>query len=764
MHSSQKRSTFAALNHLNNDSMEMNKVFKDGLWSKEINVSDFVYTNITPYEGDASFLAGPTERTKKVWNECLKALEEERANNGVRSLDNVTVSTITSHKAGYIDRENELIVGLQTDELLRRAIKPYGGIKVVEKACHENGVEVDEKVKDIFTHYRKTHNDGVFDAYTEEIRSFRSLGFLTGLPDNYARGRIIGDYRRLALYGIDRLIEAKQEDLRNITSPMTDARIRLREEVAEQIKALKEIKILGEYYGLDLSRPATNAQEAVQWVYMAYLAAVKEQDGAAMSLGNVSSFLDIYIQYDLDHGKIDESFAQELVDQFIIKLRMVRHLRMQSYNDIFAGDPTWVTESIGGRFNDGRTKVTKTSFRFLQTLYNLGPSPEPNMTVLWSPELPEGFKEFCAQVSIDTSSIQYENDTLMREVRNCDDYGIACCVSYQAIGKQIQFFGARCNLAKALLLAINGGRCENTGTVMVKDIPVLTGDLLNFEEVWSNYKKVLMQVARVYNDAMNIIHYMHDKYCYEKLEMALHDKKVRRWFATGIAGFSVVADSLSAIKYAKVKPIRDENGITVDFEVEGDFPKYGNDDDRADDIAVWLLRTFLEKIKRRHTYRNSEATTSILTITSNVVYGKATGAMPDGRAAFTPFAPGANPAYGAEQNGLLASLNSVAKLPYHWALDGISNTQTINPDALGHSEGERVENLVQVMDGYFDQGAHHLNVNVFGTEKLIDAMEHPEKEEYANFTIRVSGYAVKFIDLTREQQMDVIARTCHKKM
>ena len=666
--------------------MEMNKVFKDGLWSKEINVSDFVHTNITPYEGDASFLAGPTERTKKVWNECLKALEEERTNNGVRSLDNVTVSTITSHKAGYIDRENELIVGLQTDELLRRAIKPFGGIKVVEKACRENGVEVDEKVKDIFYHYRKTHNDGVFDAYTEEIRSFRSLGFLTGLPDNYARGRIIGDYRRLALYGIDRLIEAKQEDLHNIGSPMTDARIRLREEVAEQIKALKEIKIMGEYYGLDLSRPATNAQEAVQWVYMAYLAAVKEQDGAAMSLGNVSSFLDIYIQYDLDNGNIDETYAQELIDQFVIKLRMVRHLRMQSYNDIFAGDPTWVTESIGGRFNDGRTKVTKTSFRFLQTLYNLGPSPEPNMTVLWSPELPEGFKEFCAQVSIDTSSIQYENDTLMREVRNCDDYGIACCVSYQAIGKQIQFFGARCNLAKALLLAINGGRCENTGTVMVKDIPVLTGDLLNFEEVWSNYKKVLMQVARVYNDAMNIIHYMHDKYCYERAQMALHDRDVRRYFATGIAGLSVVADSLSAIKYAKVEPIRDEDGIIVDFKTTGDFPKYGNDDDRVDTIARELVSSFMTMVRRHHTYRDGFPTTSVLTITSNVVYGKATGATPDGRKAGEPFAPGANPMHGRDTHGAVASMSSVSKLPFKDAQDGISNTFTIIPGALGKED------------------------------------------------------------------------------
>ena len=532
--------------------MDIHNEFRSGLWQSKIDVSDFVQANITPYYGDASFLVGPTERTMKVWNKCLEALEEERANGGVRSLDNKTVSTITSHKAGYIDQENELIVGLQTDELLKRAIKPFGGINVVSRACKEQGTDVDEKVKEIFTHYRKTHNDGVFDVYTEEIRSFRSLGFLTGLPDNYARGRIIGDYRRMALYGVDRLVEAKKEDLKKLTSPMTDATIRLREEVSEQIKALNEMKIMGEYYGLDLSRPATSAQEAVQWVYMAYLAAVKEQDGAAMSLGNVSSFLDIYIQYDLDNGNIDETFAQELIDQFVIKLRMVRHLRMQSYNDIFAGDPTWVTEAIGGRFNDGRTKVTKTSFRFLQTLYNLGPSPEPNMTVLWSPELPDGFKEFCAKVSIDTSSVQYENDTLMREVRNCDDYGIACCVSYQAIGKQIQFFGARCNLAKALLLAINGGRCENTGTVIVENIPVLTGELLNYEEVLSNYKKVLMQVARVYNDAMNIIHYMHDKYYYEKAQMALIDTNPQINLAYGVAGLSIVLDSLSAIKYGKV--------------------------------------------------------------------------------------------------------------------------------------------------------------------------------------------------------------------
>ena len=554
--------------------------FKEGHWKYEINVTDFVKTNITPYEGDASFLTGPTERTKAVWNKCLEALAEERANGGVRSLDSSTVSTITSFAPGYIDKENEVIVGLQTDELLRRAIKPFGGIKVVEKACRENGVEVDPKVKDIFTHYRKTHNDGVFDAYTDEIRSFRSLGFLTGLPDNYARGRIIGDYRRLALYGLDRLIEAKQDDLRHLTSPMTDERIRLREEVAEQIKALKEIKTLGEQYGLDLSRPAETAQEAVQWVYMAYLAAVKEQDGAAMSLGNVSSFLDIYIEYDMAHGKLDELHAQELIDQFVIKLRMVRHLRMQAYTDIFAGDPTWVTESIGGRFNDGRMKVTKTSFRFLQTLYNLGPSPEPNLTVLWSPQLPEGFKDFCAQVSIDTSSIQYENDDLMREVRGSDDYGIACCVSYQDIGRHIQFFGARCNLAKALLLAINGGRCENTGTVMVKGIPVLSSDELNFEEVLANYKKVLKEMARVYNDAMNIIHYMHDKYYYEKAQMAFVDTNPEINLAYGVAGMSIAVDSLSAIKYAKVKARRNDIGLTEGFDIEGEFPCFGK---------AWLL-------------------------------------------------------------------------------------------------------------------------------------------------------------------------------
>lgn len=739
----------------------MTQNFKEGRWNHEINVTDFVKTNITPYTGDASFLVGPTQRTQAVWNKCLEALAEERANNGVRSLDPSTVSTITSFAAGYIDKENEVIVGLQTDEVLRRAIKPFGGIKVVEKACRENGVEVDPHVKDIFTHYRKTHNDGVFDAYTEEIRSFRSLGFLTGLPDNYARGRVIGDYRRLALYGLDRLIEVKQNDLRNLTGPMTDARIRLREEVAEQIKALKEIKIMGQQYGLDLSRPAYTAQEAVQWVYMAYLAAVKEQDGAAMSLGNVSSFLDIYIEYDMHNGTLDESHAQELIDQFVIKLRMVRHLRMQAYTDIFAGDPTWVTESLGGRFNDGRTKVTKTSFRFLQTLYNLGPSPEPNLTVLWSPELPEGFKNFCAQVSIDTSSIQYENDDLMREVRNSDDYGIACCVSYQDIGRHIQFFGARCNLAKALLLAINGGRCENTGTLMVKDIPALTSDVLNFEEVLANYKKVLREVARVYNEAMNIIHYMHDKYYYEKAQMAFVDTDPVINLAYGVAGMSIAVDSLSAIKHAKVTARRNEQGLTEGFDIEGEFPCFGNDDDRVDHLAVDLIYYFDEELKKLPVYKNAKPTLSILTITSNVMYGKKTGATPDGRAKGVAFAPGANPMHGRDKNGAVASLSSVAKLRYRDSQDGISNTFSIVPKSLGVDLETRIDNLVTMMDGYFVKGAHHLNVNVLNREMLEDAMEHPEK--YPQLTIRVSGYAVNFIKLSREHQLEVISRSFHER-
>ena len=742
--------------------MDLYSNFIDGSWSQKIDVTDFVRKNITPYEGDASFLVGPTERTKRIWDICLKALEEERNNNGVRSFDPDTVSTITSHKPGYIDQENELIVGLQTDELLKRAIKPFGGIKVVEKACAQNGKEVNPRVKDIFTHYRKTHNDGVFDVYTEEIRRFRSLGFLTGLPDNYARGRIIGDYRRLALYGIDRLVEAKMEDLHNLTGPMTDERIRLREEVAEQIKALKEIKVLGEMYGLELGRPAQTAQEAVQWVYMAYLAAIKEQDGAAMSLGNVSSFLDIYVEHDLKHGLIDETFAQELIDQFVIKLRMVRHLRMAAYNEIFAGDPTWVTESLGGRFNDGRTKVTKTSFRFLQTLYNLGPSPEPNLTVLWSPELPEGFKNFCAKVSIDTSSIQYENDTLMREVRHSDDYGIACCVSFQDIGRQIQFFGARCNLAKALLLAINGGRCEKTGTLMVEGVPALTSDTLNFEEVMKNYKLVLTQIARVYNEAMNIIHYMHDKYYYEKAQMAFVDTDPRINIAYGAAGLSIALDSLSAIKYAKVTARRNAEGLTEGFDIDGEFPCFGNNDDRVDHLGVDLVYFFTEELKKLPVYKNARPTLSLLTITSNVMYGKKTGATPDGREAGVAFAPGANPMHGRDKSGAVASLASVAKLRYRDSQDGISNTFSIVPKSLGPTPEERIENLVTMMDGYFTKGAHHLNVNALNREMLEDAMEHPEN--YPQLTIRVSGYAVNFVKLSREHQLEVISRTFHERM
>ncbi len=736
--------------------------FTEGPWTATINVADFVYRNIVPYEGDASFLMGPSDRTNKLWQECIEALEEERERGGVRSIDAKTISTITSHAAGYIDKENELIVGLQTDELLKRAIKPLGGWRVVEKACHENGVELDPKVKEIFTHYRKTHNDGVFDVYTDEILSFRKLGFITGLPDNYSRGRIIGDYRRIALYGIDRLIEAKKEDLKNLTGPMTDARINLREEVAEQIHALNEMKQLGEMYGLELGRPAETAREAVQWVYMGYLAAVKEQDGAAMSLGNVSSFLDIYIDRDLKEGILDENGAQELVDQFIMKLRMVRHLRMQSYNDIFAGDPTWVTEAIGGRYNDGKIKVTKTSFRFLQTLYNLGPAPEPNLTVLWSPSLPEGFKAFCAKVSVDTSSIQYENDELMRKIRGEEDYGIACCVSYQAIGKAIQFFGARANLAKALLLAINGGRCENTGTLMVHGIEPLSSDELNYEEVVDRYKKVLHEVARVYNEAMNIIHYMHDKYDYERSQMALIDTDPRINLAYGVAGLSIAADSLSAIKFGKVKAHRNENGLTDGFEISGEYPCFGNDDDRVDLIAKDLISFFSGELKKLPVHKNAEPTLSILTITSNVMYGKKTGATPDGREHGKAFAPGANPMHGRDCHGAIASLSSVSKLDYSDALDGISNTFSIVPKSLGPTPEERIENLETMLDGYFSKGAHHLNVNVLNREMLEDAMEHPEK--YPQLTIRVSGYAVNFVKLSREHQLEVIARTFHQSM
>ncbi len=742
--------------------MVINEKFNNGQWTEKIDVSDFVYRNITPYEGDASFLTGATERTKRLWAKCVEAMAEERANGGVRAIDAATISTISSHAAGYIDKDDELIVGLQTDELLKRAIKPFGGWHVVERACNENGVELDPEVKKIFTHYRKTHNDGVFDVYTEEIRKFRSLGFLTGLPDNYSRGRIIGDYRRLALYGADRLIEAKKEDLKTLVSPMTEHTVRLREEVADQIKALNEMKVLGGMYGLELGRPALNAHEAVQWVYMAYLAAVKEQDGAAMSLGNVSSFLDIYIQYDLDHGIIEESYAQELIDQFVLKLRMVRHLRMNSYNEIFAGDPTWVTESIGGRFNDGKVKVTKTSFRFLQTLYNLGPAPEPNMTVLWSDALPEGFKNFCAQVSIDTSSVQYENDDLMRETRGCDDYGIACCVSYQAIGKAIQFFGARANLAKALLLAINGGRCENTGTLMVEGIEPLKSDVLDFNEVMTNYRKVLHQIARVYNDTMNIIHYMHDKYDYEKSQMALIDTDPSINLAYGVAGLSIVADSLSAIMYAKVTAHRNEDGLTDGFTIEGDYPCYGNDDDRVDHLAKTVVKFFNTELCKLPVYKNAQPTLSLLTITSNVMYGKKTGATPDGREKGVAFAPGANPMHGRDDHGAIASLSSVAKLEYSDSLDGISNTFSIVPKSLGPTAEDRIDNLVTMMDGYFTKGAHHLNVNVLNREMLEDAMEHPEN--YPQLTIRVSGYAVNFTKLSRAHQLEVISRTFHQTM
>lgn len=736
--------------------------FKKGAWETELNVRDFVAQNVTPYDGDASFLVGPTDKTKSVWSVCLKALEEERKNNGVRSIDTHTISGINAFAPGYIDKDNEVVVGLQTDEVLRRAMKPFGGYKVVEKAVQENGLEVDPKVKEIFTHYRKTHNDGVFDAYTDEIRSFRSLGFLTGLPDNYARGRVIGDYRRLALYGADCLIAWKHEDLSAIKGPMTEHVVRLREEVNEQIRALHEIIEMAAAYGFDVKRPAYTAAEAVQWVYFAYLAAVKDQDGAAMSLGNVSSFLDIYIQYDQDHRGLSEELAQELVDQFVIKLRMVRHLRMASYNEIFAGDPTWVTESIGGRLFDGRHKVTKTSFRFLQTLYNLGPSPEPNMTVLWSPTLPEGFKEFAAKVSIDTSSIQYENDDLMRDTRHSDDYGIACCVSFQEIGKQIQFFGARTNLAKALLLAINGGRCENTGTLMVEGIPELKGDVLNFDEVWKNYQKVLETVARVYNESMNIIHYMHDKYYYERAQMAFVDTDPKINLAYGVAGLSIAADSLSAIKFAQVKPRRNEQGLTEGFDVEGEYPCYGNDDDRVDRIAFDITHTFSTLLKALPIYKNAQPTLSVLTITSNVMYGKKTGATPDGRAKGEAFAPGANPMHGRDNHGAIASLSSVAKLDYTDAEDGISNTFSIVPHSLGSNAEEQIENLISMMDGYFSKGAHHLNVNVLNREMLEDAMEHPEN--YPQLTIRVSGYAVNFVKLSREHQLEVISRSFHKRM
>ena len=738
------------------------KEFENGIWNNSINVRDFVIKNINPYHGNDEFLVGPSNKTENLWNICKDAMKVERENNGVHSVDTDTISGVASFKPGYIDRENEVIVGLQTDSLLKRAMKPFGGYKVVQKALEEHGLKPNNQIDELFNKYVKTHNDGVFDAYNDEIRKFRSTGFLTGLPDNYARGRIIGDYRRVALYGIDKLIENKKVDLSNVGGPMTDAVIRLREEINEQIRALQDMIKMGDAYELELNRPAQNAREAVQWTYMAYLAAVKEQDGAAMSLGNVSTFLDIYIDRDLQSGLISEVEAQEYIDQFVMKLRMVRHLRMAAYDEIFAGDPTWVTEAIGGILNDGRSKVTKTAYRFLNTLYNLGPSPEPNITILWSPLLPDHFKSFCSKVAIDTSSIQFENDDLMRTNRGSDDYGIACCVSYQEIGKQIQFFGARTNLAKTLLLAINAGKCEETGIQMVNNIEPDTDEYLDFDKVMANFKIAMEQVAVVYNDAMNIIHYMHDKYYYEKAQMALIDTNPDINIAYGIAGLSIVADSLSAIKYAKVKPIRNEEGLTVDFEIEGDFPKFGNDDDKVDIFAQNAVKDFNNELKKLAVYKNAEPTMSVLTITSNVVYGKKTGATPDGRVKGIPFAPGANPMHGRDTNGAIASLNSVAKIDYNDALDGISNTFSIVPKSLGANKEDRIENLVSTLNGYFANGAQHLNVNVLDKETMLDAMEHPEN--HPQLTIRVSGYAVNFIRLTREQQLEVITRSFHESM
>ena len=741
--------------------------FEGRLWKEEINVRQFIQDNYTPYDGDESFLADPTDATNKLWDALQKLQKEERAKGGVLDMETEVVTGITAYGPGYIDeslKDLEQIVGLQTDKPLKRAFMPYGGIKMAVQAAETYGYNVSDKLKEIFTKYHKTHNTAVFDAYTPEMMKVRHAKILTGLPDTYGRGRIVGDYRRVALYGLDYLIEEKKKDKANCgCGQMTDDVIRLREEIAEQIKCLEDMKKLAEIYGYDISRPATNAKEAVQWLYFGYLAAIKTQNGAAMSVGRVSTFLDIYIKRDMDKGILTEQEAQELIDHFTMKLRMVKFARIPSYNQLFSGDPVWATLDVAGTGVDGRSMVTKTDFRFLHTLENMGPAPEPNLTVFYSSKLPQTFKDYAARISIETSSIQYENDDAMKPVWG-DDYAICCCVSATQTGKEMQFFGARANLAKCLLYAINGGVDEKSGEQVGPNYAPITAEYLDYDEVMAKYDKMMDWLVDIYVNTLNLIQYMHDKYYYEAAELALMDTDLKRTFATGIAGFSHVIDSLSAIKYAKVKGVRDESGLAKDFEIEGEFPKYGNDDDRADEIGVWLLKTFMDKLKKHHTYRDSEPTTSILTITSNVVYGKATGAMPDGRKAGEPLSPGANPSYGAEQNGLLASLNSLTKLPYEWALDGISNTQTINPGALGNNEGERIDNLVNVMDGYFDQGAHHLNVNVFGKEKLIDAMEHPEKEEYANFTIRVSGYAVKFIDLTREQQLDVISRTCHERM
>jgi len=747
--------------------------FKGNKWTEDIDVRDFIQNNYTQYDGDESFLQDASEATNKLWNRLQQLQKEEREKGGVLECETEIVSGITAYGAGYIDedlKDLEQVVGLQTDKPLKRAFMPYGGIKMAQKAASTYGYEVNPKYDQIFNEYHKTHNQAVFDAYTDEMKVARHTHIITGLPDTYGRGRIVGDYRRVALYGIDYLIQKKKEDHKNCGhGEMSDDIIRQREELAEQIKALEKMKEMANVYGYDISKPATNAKEAVQWLYFGYLAAIKTQNGAAMSVGRISTFLDIYIERDLKEGTLTEKQAQELIDHLVMKFRMVKFARIPSYNELFSGDPVWATLEVAGLGMDGRHMVSKNDFRFLHTLENMGPSPEPNLTVLYSSRLPEKFKNYASKVSVNTSSIQYENDDVMRPVWG-DDYSICCCVSATQTGKEMQFFGARANLAKCLLYAINGGKDETHFNKEGKHIQCgpefapITSEYLDYEEVMHKFDYTMDWLAGLYVNILNLIQYMHDKYYYEAAEMALIDTDVRRTFATGIAGFSHVVDSLSAVKYAKVRCIRDEEGIVTDFETIGDFPKYGNDDDRADEIAVWLLKTFLRKIKKYHTYRNAEATTSILTITSNVVYGKATGALPDGRKAHAPFAPGANPAYGSESNGLLASLNSVAKLPYEYALDGISNTQTIAPDTLGHSEEERSKTLYKVMDGYFDQGAHHLNVNVFGTDKLIDAMEHPEKEEYANFTIRVSGYAVKFIDLTREQQLDVIARSAHQSL
>ena len=742
--------------------------FNGGLWQEEINVRDFVQRNYTPYDGAEDFLAAPTEATNRLWQKLQELQRAERRKGGVLDMDTDIVSGLTSHGAGYIDeslKDLERIVGLQTDKPLKRAFMPYGGIKMAEESCRNYGYEPSERLHEIFTKYHKTHNQAVFDAYTPEIRRARHSHIITGLPDTYGRGRIVGDYRRVALYGIDRLIEAKKADHAEIGSDgvMSDDVIRLREEVAEQIRALGGMKEMAAIYGFDISRPARTAQEAVQWLYFGYLAAIKTQNGAAMSVGRISTFLDIYIERDMKAGRLTEAEAQELIDHLVMKFRMVKFARITSYNELFSGDPVWATLEVAGIGMDGRSMVTKNDFRFLHTLENMGPAPEPNLTVLYSEALPESFKRYAAKISIDTSSIQYENDDVMKPAWG-DDYSICCCVSATQTGKEMQFFGARANLAKCLLYAINGGIDEKTGEQIAPAFAPVRADVLDYDDVLAKFSRMMEWLASVYVNALNLIQYMHDKYYYEAAEMALIDTDVRRTFATGIAGFSHVVDSLSAIKYARVRPVYSERGYVVDYEVEGDFPRYGNDDDRADDIARWLLKTFIEKVRARHTYRNSEPTTSILTITSNVVYGKYTGAMPDGRKAWTPLAPGANPSYGAEKSGLLASLNSVTKLPYEWALDGISNTQSMTPESLGHTEEERIDQLVRVLDGYFTQGAHHLNVNVFDRAKLLDAVDHPEKEEYQNFTIRVSGYAVKFISLTREQQMDVIARTFHEAM